>query len=139
MSTWEEMYTQMVLHAPDPDEPLPLSNRSATMFGTTLTFLIVAWCAVIFRLWVRIKIVKEVGWDDGFVLLAQFLNTAATIVMCLSVNTGLGHHMLYIGYNRLVDYLRLYYIELAIYTTNCAVIKIALLLQYLRIFKSGHM
>ncbi|CAN9250803.1 unnamed protein product [Alternaria alternata] len=139
MATWEEMYTQMLLDAPDPDEPLPLANRKATMFGTTLTFLIVAWCAVIFRLWVRIKIVKEVGWDDGFVLLAQSLNTAATVVMCLSVNTGLGHHMLYIGYNRLVEYLRLYYIELAIYITNCAVIKIALLLQYLRIFKSGPM
>ena len=85
-----------------------------------------AWFAVFFRLWVRIKIVKEVGWDDGFVFLAQVrspswfytygmkltmfqsLNTAATVVMCLSVKTGLGQHMLYIGYNRLVEYLRVF-------------------------------
>ena len=38
--TWEEIYTQMLLDAPDPDEPLPLSNRRATMFGTALTFLV---------------------------------------------------------------------------------------------------
>lgn len=31
----------------------------------------VAWFAVLFRLWVRIRIVKKFGWDDGFVLLAQ--------------------------------------------------------------------
>ncbi|KAI4696592.1 uncharacterized protein J4E88_000769 [Alternaria novae-zelandiae] len=133
------MYTDMVLHAPDPDEELPLSNRRATMFGTTLTFLIIAWFAVFFRLYVRIRVVKELGWDDAFVFLAQSLNTAATVVMCLSVKQGLGEHMLYIGYNRLVEYLRLYYFEMAIYVTNCGVIKIALLLQYLRIFKAGLM
>lgn len=44
--------------------------------------------------------------NDIKLIRPQSLNTAATVVMCLSVNTGLGHHMLYIGYNRLVEYLR---------------------------------
>ena len=65
--------------------------------------------------------VKEVGWDDAFVVLAQASNTAATILVCIcklimlakctwltmpAVNYGLGTHMLYIPLPRLMTYLK---------------------------------
>ncbi|RMZ66284.1 integral membrane [Pyrenophora seminiperda CCB06] len=104
MSTWQVMYLDSLRNPPPKDEPLPLANKKATMLGITLTFLVVAWFAVIFRFYVRIKIVKKFGWDDAFVLVAQ-----------------------------------LYYLEVALYVTNCGIIKLALLFQYLRIFRAGRM
>ncbi|KAK1908678.1 hypothetical protein P3342_009529 [Pyrenophora teres f. teres] len=71
MSTWQILYFDALKHAPPKDEPQPLANKKSTMLGITITFLIVAWCAVFFRFYVRIKIVKKLGWDDAFVLLAQ--------------------------------------------------------------------
>ncbi|KAF1830682.1 hypothetical protein BDW02DRAFT_633466 [Decorospora gaudefroyi] len=139
MSTYEDLLVGMLRDPPPRNEPLPLSNRRETMYGATLSFLIVSWCAVIFRLWVRVRVVKELGWDDAFVLFAQLLNTAATVVVCLSVEAGLGQHMLYLPMKDFTQYLTLFYIEHAMYNTNTALIKIALLLQYLRIFKAGAM
>lgn len=31
---------------------------------------ILAWIAVIFRLWVRVKVVREPGWDDVFIAIS---------------------------------------------------------------------
>ncbi|KAF7448270.1 hypothetical protein A1F99_076340 [Pyrenophora tritici-repentis] len=47
--------------------------------------------------------------------------------------------MLYLSISDTISYLRLYYLEVAVYVTNCGVIKLALLFQYLRIFKAGKM
>lgn len=33
-------------------------------------FKIVTWFAVLFRFWVRFRIVREPGWDDFFVILS---------------------------------------------------------------------
>jgi hypothetical protein len=80
---------------PDRDEPLPTSNLPATIIGTTVAFLvsttilcindglltlpqIMSWIAVLFRLYVRLKVVREPGWDDFFVFL--------TAVRCVAVN-----------------------------------------------------
>ncbi|KAF1934771.1 hypothetical protein EJ02DRAFT_439661 [Clathrospora elynae] len=139
MSTYDKLLSATLSHPPDPNEPLPMSNRKATIFGTIVVFLAISWLAVVFRLWVRLRVVKEIGWDDVFVVAAQSLNTAAAVVVCLSVEAGLGHHMLYLGPGKIENYLLLFWVEHCIYLGNTALIKIALLLQYLRIFKAGVM
>ncbi|KAJ4987283.1 hypothetical protein SVAN01_07294 [Stagonosporopsis vannaccii] len=137
--SWNEILLEMVQKAPDPNEPLPLSNRPETIYGTTIPFLVVTWIAVFFRLWVRIKVLREPGWDDTLVVIAALLNTAATVTVCISVQHGLGQHMLYIGLDKIESYFLTFYIENNIYLTETAIIKISLLLQYLRIFKAGRM
>ncbi|KAH7084880.1 hypothetical protein BKA63DRAFT_4610 [Paraphoma chrysanthemicola] len=139
MSTYEEMLMALLANPPDPNEPLPTANRRETMYGTTLSFLIVSWMAVLFRLWVRLKIVREPGWDDLFVVLAAMCNTAASACVCLTVNHGLGRHMLYLSPGDLKKYLLFFYLENSLYLTETALIKISLLLQFLRIFKAGAM
>ncbi|KAF9693665.1 hypothetical protein EKO04_008337 [Ascochyta lentis] len=139
LSSWEVLLAEMIQKAPDPHEPLPLSNRKETIYGLTIPFLVVTWIAVLFRLWVRCRVVREPGWDDFFVVLSAVSNTAATITVCVSVNHGLGQHMLYIGMDNIERYLLSFYIEHSIYLTETALIKVSLLLQYLRIFKAGRM
>jgi multisubunit Na+/H+ antiporter MnhF subunit len=104
-SSWNELLVLMIQNAPPADEPLPLANRKETLFGVTIPFLVVSWMAVIFRLWVRLRVVREPGWDDVFVLASALCNTAATVFVCLAVKYGLGHHMLYIGTENIKTYL----------------------------------
>ncbi|CBX92052.1 predicted protein [Plenodomus lingam JN3] len=139
MSTYQDLFIAALSHPPDPNDPQPLSNRKETIYGTTLTFLTVSWMAVFFRLWVRFKVVREPGLDDAFVVGAALCNTVATVCVCLSVEAGLGKHMLYLGFDNIERYLLTFYIENGMYVTETTLIKISLLLQYLRIFKAGYM
>ncbi|KAF2833912.1 hypothetical protein CC86DRAFT_462160 [Ophiobolus disseminans] len=140
MSNHERVLLAMLQHPPDPNEPLPPANRRATIFGTTLSFLILSSIAVLFRLYVRVRIVREPGWDDVCILVAATLDIIASIFVCLAVDYGgLGHHMLYLKPEAAENYLLYFYVAHAIYITNTAVIKASLLLQFLRIFKAGYM
>jgi hypothetical protein len=40
LSTWDALLAEMIKNAPDPYEPLPLSNRKETMLGSTIPFLV---------------------------------------------------------------------------------------------------
>jgi hypothetical protein len=39
-SPWEQLLVTMIENAPPADEPLPLANRKATLFGVTIPFLV---------------------------------------------------------------------------------------------------
>ncbi|KAF1928617.1 uncharacterized protein M421DRAFT_420501 [Didymella exigua CBS 183.55] len=138
-SSWDALLAEAIQKAPDPHEPLPYLNRPATIYGWTISFLVVTWFAFSFRLWVRIRVVREPGWDDVLVAVAAILNTVASISVCISIHYGLGQHMLYLGEKKLGAYFISFYIEHSIYLTETAIIKVSLLLQYLRIFKAGRM
>ncbi|KAF2004880.1 hypothetical protein P154DRAFT_21289 [Amniculicola lignicola CBS 123094] len=138
-SQFEIMLAEMFANPPDPLEPLPLANRKGTIYATTLTFLVVSWIAVLFRLWVRFRILNEPGWDDFFVTLSATFNTVATILVLISVKYGLGQHFIYLPIPGMSKYLSIFYAENAIYITESALIKVSLLLQYLRIFNAGTM
>lgn len=40
MPTLEELLLEMLQTAPDPNEPLPVSNRKETIYGAVITFLV---------------------------------------------------------------------------------------------------
>ncbi|KAI1875455.1 hypothetical protein JX265_004513 [Neoarthrinium moseri] len=84
------------------NDPEPLANRTATILGWVITFLIISWICVLLRFYVRFRVVRAPGWDD----------------LCVG---------LYLTF----------YVENATYCSSAAFIKLALLLQYLRIFDRG--
>ncbi|KAL4898868.1 hypothetical protein BDW74DRAFT_189871 [Aspergillus multicolor] len=55
------------------------------LFG--LAFLIIA-----LRLWVRTRIVRSVGWDDAFIILAFICAFINTVLVTVSVEHGTGRH-----------------------------------------------
>ncbi|PVI00608.1 hypothetical protein DM02DRAFT_562695 [Periconia macrospinosa] len=129
----------LLLNAPDPNEPLPLSNQPATIYGITLTFLVVSCFFVALRLWVRFRVIHDPGWDDFLVVLACMCNITATAVLLRGIKYGLGRHYLYIGLETMVTYQKHFYVMNAVYVTETAIIKMSLLVQYLRVFKAGSM
>ena len=80
MST-SEAFLQIFAYQPDPNEPLPISNRPETIYGAVVPFLIISWCAICMRIYVRSRIMRDLGWDDLFVVLAACSNTAASALV----------------------------------------------------------
>ncbi|CAI6337986.1 unnamed protein product [Periconia digitata] len=135
----EILLQHLLVNAPDPDEPLPLSNQPATLYGVTLSLLVVSCVFVAIRIWVRFRVMHEPGWDDFLVVLAAICNVSATACLLRSIKYGLGHHYLYIGIQNMGDYQKLFWVMNSVYIMETAIIKMSLLVQYLRIFKAGTM
>ncbi|KAH8675387.1 hypothetical protein BX600DRAFT_452545 [Xylariales sp. PMI_506] len=120
-------------------EPEPWVNRQSVMLGFIITFLCSSWLCVLGRLYTRLKIIREPGWDDFCVVAYSLFTTGGSISVCLAtIYYGLGQHFILLTVEQMVGYLKVFYIMNACYTTATAFIKLALLLQYLRIYNRNH-
>lgn len=50
---------------------LPLEGRSVSIFVVTTVFLGISFITVCLRCFVRLRLVKAFGWDDGFMVCAM--------------------------------------------------------------------
>ncbi|KAI2619874.1 hypothetical protein GGS26DRAFT_322908 [Hypomontagnella submonticulosa] len=119
------------------NEPEPISNKPETIWGVVISGMTVSWMCVCLRLYVRFRVVRAPGWDDLCVGLYLLMITAGSIAICLSVTYGLGRHFLILEPWESKGFLQTFYIGNAAYVTSTALIKEALLLQYLRVFDRG--
>ncbi|XPS76819.1 hypothetical protein M3J09_008864 [Ascochyta lentis] len=127
---------EMLKAYPDPKGARPVANYPATMYGVTITFHILSWIAVGFRLHTRLRVVREPWWDDLFVFLASMINLVSVVAFLGGINYGLGQHLVYM-INLLPTMMKYLYVTNAAYHTTTALIKVSLLLQYLRLFRQG--
>ncbi|OCK81657.1 hypothetical protein K432DRAFT_247611, partial [Lepidopterella palustris CBS 459.81] len=118
-------------------ENLPIINRTSTVLGCTLTFLIIAWLAVFLRLYVRLKITKSPGWDDLVVAFAISSATAGSVIVCLQPGAGMGQHLSTLPLDKIELYFSYVYAANVTYTSSTTLIKIAILLQYHRVFENA--
>ncbi|KAH6657633.1 hypothetical protein BKA67DRAFT_193967 [Truncatella angustata] len=118
-------------------EPTPAWNHKGVIIGLTVPFLTISWICVLFRLYTRLKIIYAPGWDDALVLLFLLTGTANGIGICIAAKFGLGEHLLKLGYDNMVGFLKSFYVANACYAMSTALIKASLLFQYLRIFNRG--
>ncbi|KAK7916888.1 hypothetical protein PG985_010496 [Apiospora marii] len=120
-------------------EPKPVSNYPETIIALAVTFLTITWACVGFRMYTRFFIMYSPGWDDFFVMLVLLSGTVGSVCECLATEHGMGEHFLNISDEDRVTYLRYFYISNSTYCMSTAFVKLALLFQYLRIFKEGRM
>ncbi|KAB5518660.1 hypothetical protein GE09DRAFT_1065992 [Coniochaeta sp. 2T2.1] len=118
-------------------DPTPLANSPETILGVSITFIVVCWMAIGARLGVRFFITKTPGWDDLFIVLSMLIVSAGGIAFCVSTRYGMGTHIYLIPPEDLGSFLKCFYILTASYNTSTALIKISLLLQYIRVFDWG--
>ncbi|KAF2635614.1 hypothetical protein P280DRAFT_411315 [Massarina eburnea CBS 473.64] len=117
---------------------LPVSNRPETIRGVTLTFLGIALTAVSLRMFVRLR-AKIWGWDDLFVILAAITVTGGSIITCIMPHDGLGTHFYLLGTQGRMDYFRHVWATNITYAISAPCIKIAILIQYIRLFGNQHL
>ncbi|GME26181.1 Integral membrane protein [Neofusicoccum parvum] len=117
------------------DETVPLINRRETVLALTITFQIVAWIAVIFRLYARFKLTRAGGWDDLLVVLAAMSVSIGSSFVAVLPDYGLGQHVLSLTMDMYSDYLYWFWAATISYFFSTTLIKVSLLVQYLRLFE----
>ncbi|KAF3003687.1 hypothetical protein E8E13_008735 [Curvularia kusanoi] len=136
MDAFSSAIYEMSQAYPDPKGKRPVANYPVTMYGVTIVFHVIAWVAIGFRLHTRLRVVREPWWDDFFVLMAGVVNLVSVIAFLGGIKYGLGQHLVYI-LPTLQDMMKHLYVTNAAYHTTTALIKISLLMQYLRLFRQG--
>ncbi|KAF2691728.1 hypothetical protein K458DRAFT_286821 [Lentithecium fluviatile CBS 122367] len=71
----------------------PKENEGPKVLGATLAITIVALITMIARLYVRLRMIRNVGWDDYFMCMAMLLCIAGECVVIPQVYYGAGKHI----------------------------------------------
>ncbi|KAI0479290.1 hypothetical protein GGR56DRAFT_673221 [Xylariaceae sp. FL0804] len=118
------------------DEPTPDFNRRHVAYGIIIFFMVFSWLCVTLRLYTRVKL-NSIGADDVCVLIFRISGTIGSIFICLAYDHGFGKHFLDLSLSDMMEVQKDFYVALLTWTFSTALMKICLLLQYLRLFKPG--
>ncbi|KAF4252991.1 hypothetical protein LV164_007360 [Aspergillus fumigatus] len=69
---------------------MALHGRSRAIFTVSMVFLCLSFIAVALRCFVRLRLVKAFGWDDGLMVLAMLLNIWFSICILAGSVAGFG-------------------------------------------------
>jgi len=129
----------MIGHQNNLDEVGTGWNNPAVIRGLTIGLMILSSICVGFRLYTRFFVVRMPGWDDFCVLLFILTGHLSSITVLISVNHGLGQHFVLIGAAEVDKWLKTFYICNGSYQLSSMLVKLSLLLQYLRLYDKGFM
>lgn len=115
-------------------QAVPVVNRPETIRGLAIALMAIAWLCVLARLYIRLRIVRALGWDDLFIMLAMATTTFGTDALLCGIDAGLGRHLSTLTIAEMKAYTHAFYVMGASYVTATAFIKLSLLLQYQRLY-----
>ncbi|KAH7069315.1 hypothetical protein FB567DRAFT_565051 [Paraphoma chrysanthemicola] len=119
---------------PRADAPVrPNENQGPTILGATLTVTIAALLTTIARLYVRLRMIRNVGWDDYVMITTMALCVAGQCVVIPQVYYGAGKHIEYIDPADFVRSFRLNFISQPIYLFAICLVKLSVGFFLLRI------
>ncbi|KAI2463888.1 hypothetical protein F4781DRAFT_414858 [Annulohypoxylon bovei var. microspora] len=121
------------------NEPVPSWNRPGVITAVSASMTCLSSICVVYRLYVRLFVVRAKGWDDFFVLLYLMTGLISGVGVCIAPRFGLGRHLIQLESSDIESYLTVFYVTNAAYNMSTTLIKISLLFQYLRVFHSGYM
>ncbi|RDL30696.1 uncharacterized protein BP5553_10041 [Venustampulla echinocandica] len=125
---------------PAPGFGQPDVNHNVAINSAVAVTTCVALLAVGVRMWVRISMVRSVGWDDYWILAAMALSFSGWMVTIPSVTYGAGRHTFYIlqavGPEKMKTGLKLNFAAQIIYVFAIAAIKVSIGLFLLRFTSS---
>ncbi|KAL1882907.1 hypothetical protein Daus18300_000545 [Diaporthe australafricana] len=115
---------------------LPMDNRAGVIVAVVSTLVPFTALVVAMRFLARQRLDNAIGLDDWAVLAALFFVVAKGITLCLMAQVGLGQHIWNLSEAQVEDYFKRFYFAIILYYCGLGSIKVALLLQYRRIFGS---
>ncbi|KAH6952879.1 hypothetical protein DER45DRAFT_647549 [Fusarium avenaceum] len=125
---WAESHTTV--------EPRSLdgSTRSPEIRAILITFSILSTTVVALRTYIRHTVLHSFGWDDGVMVVAQVFALGAAAAIGLENKYGLGYHTLEQPKDYFIPYMKAFYASVVVYNVGMCLVKIAILLQYRRVF-----
>lgn len=111
-----------------------MSARGQRVFVISIATLVIAGFFVILRLFTRMKILHFVGRDDACIAIALLFSVGNTVAMCIQAESALGRHIWTLSHDTTIQFAKIAYAIVIVYTSSFTFTKISILLQYLRIF-----
>ena len=118
---------------PPPLPSNPAENDGARIAAATLTVTVAAFITYLARIYARLILVRNTGWDDYFMTLAMAVSISGEGVIWGSVANGAGQHLGDIPLQSLGAGLKLNFISQAIYLIAICVVKLTVGAMLLRI------
>lgn len=94
--------------------PAPLhgdENRQGAMLGTTITVTSLTTLVVILRMATRIRLVRNVGWDDYTIVAACLGHIVALGLVVMELHYGFGRHRYYLTQRQFTEFMKYSYGE----------------------------
>ncbi|KZM20215.1 hypothetical protein ST47_g8651 [Ascochyta rabiei] len=139
MNNFMPLIIEMMRNPPDPKMPLPLINHLGVAIGVSVPFLVgsqsIPWSGGFGLTCTGIEL--HCSWDDAFVTIAAIFNLIGQITFLGGIKNGIGQHLIYI-LDTLPETMKWFYVANAAYTSTTVCIKLALLCQYLRLFRKNY-
>ncbi|KAF2036257.1 hypothetical protein EK21DRAFT_52355 [Setomelanomma holmii] len=99
-----------------------------------LTFTLVAGMIVFLRLFTRLVLSRMAGFEDICIVGSMTLSLVLTVKTSEQVMHGLGRHTKELTNNERLTFLKAFWVNLSVYSLALTMIKVSILIQYLRIF-----
>ncbi|OCK75999.1 MFS general substrate transporter [Lepidopterella palustris CBS 459.81] len=112
------------------------TSRSPVVLAVTTVMLVCSTVFVVLRLISRIGIVRRLGWNDYFMILAWFLAFATSFAICYGTSVGLGRHEADIPSEWASELRKSEYAFSALYNPALMATKTSILIFYLTLSKT---
>ncbi|KAF2405301.1 hypothetical protein EJ06DRAFT_468532 [Trichodelitschia bisporula] len=111
----------------------PDVSRVPLLMAITVPFFAIALCTYVGRIWVRVRPVVRLGWDDAAISIAVFLAVAHFILVMLAATHKWGRHIYYIPMSELFVSLHYNFAMQSVWTWCITFVKISVALMLLRV------
>lgn len=128
--------TQPARPPPPGVDPSNVPSRKSLILGVSITFPLLSASFVILRLYARFVVSRAFGLDDALILFTMAAAVAFSSIAIACTSYGLGLHLWHITKGMLVNYVRLSTVNIIMIAVLPYLIKISIMVMYLRIF--GH-
>ncbi|EOD50841.1 putative pth11-like integral membrane protein [Neofusicoccum parvum UCRNP2] len=115
------------------------SDAGTRFAATVVSMTVLAFIILSSRLVIRTCVVSSFGPDDWFIIAAMLFTITMSAMMILQVHHGLGKHVWEVSPAEQMDLSKYLYVSVIFYNGAVGLVKISILLQYLRIFATKRM
>ncbi|KAJ4245513.1 hypothetical protein NW762_014022 [Fusarium torreyae] len=109
-------------------------SRSLEIRVVLAVFSVLSTIAVVLRTYIRSRVLRSFGWDDGLMVFAQVLVIGSAVAIGLENKYGLGYHTWEQPKHQYIPYMKAFYTSVVVYNVAMCIVKIGLLFQYRRVF-----
>ncbi|KAF2270940.1 hypothetical protein CC78DRAFT_610986 [Lojkania enalia] len=102
---------------------MPNENEGPAILGATLTVALMALVTLVIRLYVRMVMIRNVGWDDYTMIVAMCMVIAGVGVIIPEVQLGAGRHIQHISPEDFMEAYKLNYVTQPIFLFAICIVK----------------
>ncbi|KAF2463476.1 uncharacterized protein BDR25DRAFT_245562 [Lindgomyces ingoldianus] len=109
----------------------PSGNR---VIAVTEAFTVVAGAVVFLRLFTRVAVLRNAGFEDVCITVAMACSIGLTVTIAEQVRNGMGMHITTLTPTMIIDSQKAFWASIWIYNLSLTFTKLSILVQFLRIF-----